>query len=103
MSPTAVEVPTAVPVKAEIRTKALHHEPLKLSGSLDAFEQFDLTPIIGREFPTANLVDWLNSPNSDNLLRDLAITSETSSCLNRAVTLTLCSLSARRRLLQSPE
>lgn len=52
-------------------------EPLKLSGALEkavAFE--DLTPTIGREFPTVNIVDdLLNADNADELLRDLAITS----------------------------
>jgi hypothetical protein len=49
--------------------------PLKLSGALEAYESFDVTPVIGREFPAANVVDWLNAPNADELLRDLAITS----------------------------
>ncbi|KAE8382511.1 putative alpha-ketoglutarate-dependent sulfonate dioxygenase [Aspergillus bertholletiae] len=48
--------------------------PLKLSGALDAFESFDVTPVIGREYPNANLKDFLCAPNSDALLRDLAIT-----------------------------
>ncbi|ERT01167.1 hypothetical protein HMPREF1624_02409 [Sporothrix schenckii ATCC 58251] len=51
-----------------------HREPLKLSGALDEFKSIDLTPTIGTEFPEANLVDWLKSPNADALLRDLAIT-----------------------------
>lgn len=38
-------------------------------------ENFDVTPVIGREFPTASLAEWLRAPNSDELLRDLAITS----------------------------
>ena len=50
-------------------------QPLKLSGILDSYESFDVTPVIGKEFPTANLVDWLNAPNADDLIRDLAITS----------------------------
>ncbi|KAL5366640.1 hypothetical protein BJX96DRAFT_180913 [Aspergillus floccosus] len=48
--------------------------PLKLSGALDGFESFDVTPVIGREFPHANLKDLLRAPNSDALIRDLAIT-----------------------------
>jgi hypothetical protein len=76
MSPAAVEVPVQAPVQATIPTKIPHKEPLKASGALDAFEQFDVTPVIGREFPKANLVDWINSPNADQLLRDLAITSK---------------------------
>ncbi|OJD34292.1 family taurine catabolism dioxygenase [Diplodia corticola] len=51
-----------------------HREPLKLSGALDQYEHFDVTPVIGREFPSANLKEWLEAPNSDELLRDLAIT-----------------------------
>lgn len=53
----------------------LKREPLKLGGFLDStFESFDVTPVIGREFPTANLKEWLHAPNSDDLLRDLAAT-----------------------------
>jgi hypothetical protein len=52
-----------------------HREPLKLSGALDKFESFDVTPIIGREFVDVNLAEWIKAPNSDELLRDLAITS----------------------------
>ncbi|KAI1204644.1 TauD-domain-containing protein [Annulohypoxylon truncatum] len=51
-----------------------HKEPLKLSGALDQFEQFDVTPVIGREFVDVDLAKWLRAPNSDELLRDLAIT-----------------------------
>lgn len=49
--------------------------PLELSGVLDQFKSFDVTPVIGREFPNVSLADWLRAPNSDELLRDLAITS----------------------------
>ena len=52
-----------------------HKEPLKLSGALDQFNSFDVTPVIGREFSGVDLVKWLRAPNSDELLRDLAITS----------------------------
>ncbi|KAK5658061.1 hypothetical protein OQA88_2617 [Cercophora sp. LCS_1] len=51
-----------------------HKEPLKLSGALDQFSSFDVTPVIGREFEAVDLVKWLRAPNSDELLRDLAIT-----------------------------
>lgn len=50
--------------------------PLRYSGSLDQYKQNDLTPIIGTEFPSANLVEWINAPNADELLRDLAIKSK---------------------------
>jgi hypothetical protein len=53
-----------------------HREPLELKGVLDNFDSFDVTPIIGKEFPNVKLTEWLNAPNSDELLRDLAITSK---------------------------
>ncbi|KEF51980.1 uncharacterized protein A1O9_11970 [Exophiala aquamarina CBS 119918] len=54
---------------------ARYPQPLKQSGTLDKFESEDVTPVIGREFPSANFVDdFLNAADSDNLLRDLAIT-----------------------------
>jgi hypothetical protein len=53
----------------------IHKEPLKLSGVLDHFKSFEVTPVVGREYPEANLKEWLESPDSDALLRDLAITS----------------------------
>ncbi|KAI5924398.1 taurine dioxygenase family protein [Camillea tinctor] len=50
-------------------------KPLKLSGALDKFTYEEVTPVIGREFPTTNIVDdLLHAENSDELLRDLAIT-----------------------------
>lgn len=67
--------PSAIDVDTPIRSKAEHRQPLKLSGALNTFESFDVTPAIGREFPKASLVDWLDAENSDELLRDLAITS----------------------------
>jgi hypothetical protein len=71
MAPSATEV--IVPI---ITKKQGHREPLKSSGSLKKFESIDITPIIGTEYPTANLVEWINSPNADDLLRDLAIQSK---------------------------
>lgn len=76
MAPSAVEsvsLPTS---------KNFTHgrKPLKYSGSLDGFESEDITPVIGTEYPTAKLVDWINAPNADDLLRDLAIKSEYHDC-----------------------
>ena len=48
-------------------------EPLKYSGSLDDYPYFEITPIIGREYPTTNVVDILNAPNHEQQIRDLAI------------------------------
>jgi hypothetical protein len=69
MAPSAVDVDTPIRSKQDIRS------PLKYSGSLDKYESIDPTPAIGTEYPTANLVEWLNAPNADELLRDLAIKS----------------------------
>lgn len=51
--------------------------PLLKSGVLDREFKFEeATPIIGREYPTVNIVsDILDAPNADDLIRDLAITS----------------------------
>jgi hypothetical protein len=51
-----------------------HRELLKLSGALNQFKQFEVTPVIGKEFVDVDLAEWLRAPNSDELLRDLAIT-----------------------------
>lgn len=45
-------------------------QPLKYSGSLDSYEHFDVTKIIGREYPTLQLSSIVHS---DDLIRDLAI------------------------------
>lgn len=63
ISESHIETPKALP-------KGLKNEPL------DGFKWFDVTPVIGREYPTANLKEWLQAPNSDELLRELAITGE---------------------------
>jgi len=65
-----------------------HKEPLKPSGVLDQFTSFDITPVIGREFVGVDLVKWLRAPNSDELLRDLAITS--SSIITSSVAWSPC-------------
>lgn len=58
-----------------------HREPLELSGALNQFKAFDVTPVIGREFIDVDLAEWLRAPNSDELIRDLGITSMSSSLL----------------------
>lgn len=68
--------PVVSNTEGKLTLKGLERAPLKLSGALDAFESFDVTPVIGREFPNASLKDFLRAPNSDELLRDLAITGK---------------------------
>jgi hypothetical protein len=83
MAPSAtVPVDSHPPPQKGSATKSRNTEPLKKSGALDAtFEFDDVSPIIGREYLTAQIVeDILNAPNADDLLRDLAITSKCFSC-----------------------
>lgn len=62
-----------------------HKQPLKLSGALDRYKSFDVTPIIGREYPEVNLKEWLEAENSEELLRDLAITSKSEPSIQATV------------------
>lgn len=53
--------------------------PFQPTGVLEKFDYEDVTPVIGREFPTLNIVeDLLNAPDADDLLRELAVTSTNS-------------------------
>lgn len=90
MAPSATS-PVVVPVTSEktsdshplkgsvqdtARPKSLKVEPLKLKGVLDQYKSFDITPCLGREFhEDVQLADLIQAENSDELLRDLAITS----------------------------
>jgi hypothetical protein len=78
MAPSADIPVDSHPPKGTSDTKSRNTGPLKKSGALDAaFEFDDVTPTIGREYLTAQIVeDILNAPNADELLRDLAITSQ---------------------------
>ena len=51
-------------------------QPLELQGHLKDFKSFDCTPVLGTEFPDAKLAGWLEAPNADDLIRDLAITGK---------------------------
>jgi len=51
--------------------EGLLRTPLKYSGTLDQYQSFDVTAVIGREFPTAQLSEILKD---DAKVRDLAIT-----------------------------
>lgn len=65
---------TSLKEQAQPNLETGHREPLKLSGALDQFKQFEVTPVIGKEFVDVDLAEWLRAPNSDELIRDLAIT-----------------------------
>lgn len=75
MSTIAQTIPIELRISADIIQHKQHREPLKTRGVLESFEYFDITPVIGREYPSASLKEWLEAPNSDDLIRDLAITS----------------------------
>lgn len=78
MAPSAdsAEIPThANGTNGHINgTAKLRREPLKNSGSIDHLEFVDVTPVIGREYPTAKIKDILQASNAEQQLRDLAIT-----------------------------
>ncbi len=61
--------------KPAAATSKYVREPLKLAGVIEAWKHFDVTPVIGREFENVDLADVLKAENSDELIRDLAITS----------------------------
>lgn len=52
----------------------LRVQPLTKGNSIDHWEYVDVSPIIGREYPSASLKEMIDSPNADEQLRDLAIT-----------------------------
>ncbi|KAK3689498.1 TfdA family taurine dioxygenase [Podospora appendiculata] len=58
----------------EPRANKLMREPLKAGTAIDYLEYRDVTPLIGREYPTASLKKIYDAPDRDAQLRDLAIT-----------------------------
>lgn len=73
----SVAEPVRQPAIDESLAKTRLRQPLKLSGALD-LPFNDLTPAIGREFPEIQVVDLLEAPNSDDVIRDLAATGISS-------------------------
>lgn len=57
-----------------VRPGNLRRAPLTKGSSIDHLEYTDVTPIIGREYPTAKIKDMLTADNAKDQLRDLAIT-----------------------------
>lgn len=78
MAPPAadIDIQPTIPDVLPTKTLAGHSSgsrlsgPLTYSGSLDSYEQFDVTAVIGREFPTLQLTDILHD---DTKIRDLAV------------------------------
>jgi len=48
---------------------------MRTVGLLDSYKRKLINPCIGIEFPDMDIVSLLSAPNSDALLRDVAITS----------------------------
>lgn len=74
MSPTAVDSTLVVPVPTKGKVAA----PLQTTGALKDLESVEISPSIGREYPKADLAELLRAPNSDELIRDLAVTSKST-------------------------
>ena len=84
---------------------SVDYAPLELGGHLDEFKSFDVTPVIGREYKDVDIVSWLEAPNSNDLIRDLAIISEYAPLheVRLETNLNVCnSIPARSRLLSRP-
>lgn len=60
-------------------------KPLVYSGTLDEFEQNDLTPVIGREFYGLQIRDLLKW--DDQHMKDLAATSKCACQVSQSLTL----------------
>jgi len=66
-------LPSTLTVKEE-STRNKFPTPPKYSGALDKYEKFDVTRVVGTEFKQGiQLAELLKAPNSDDLIRDLAI------------------------------
>jgi hypothetical protein len=84
MAPPAADIDVASPVPAnpisvKSTTSSRLSGPLKYSGTLDEYEQFDVTAVIGREFPSLQLSTILHD---DAKIRDLAVLGEPNEYTN---------------------
>ena len=88
MAPAVVETPShdTIPQKPQNGTSSgyLLRKPLVSTGALDKYDSYDITPVVGREFPHLDLTELINAPNADELLAELALTS-TQHSLERTV------------------
>jgi hypothetical protein len=93
MAPIAVEPESTNGATLKLSARP----PLVYSGSLDEFKHFDVTHVIGTEFPELQLSSILAD---DNKIRDLAILGML--CLICCSVLICHSIAAWSRLLQEP-
>lgn len=69
-APVVVPVPTKGSIAPGHSSASRLSGPLTYSGTLDTYEHFDVTNVIGREFPNLQLSEILHD---DDKIRDLAI------------------------------
>ncbi|RAK83935.1 taurine catabolism dioxygenase [Aspergillus costaricaensis CBS 115574] len=73
--PSAVESASASTIRGgHEESRPRLSEPLQYSGLLDSYTQQDLTPVIGREYKGLQVADILKAENSDQIIKDLAVT-----------------------------
>ena len=60
----------------ELSKSSPSYPPFDNAGTLDDVKQVHVTPCLGSEFKDVDVTEWLRAPNSDDILRDLALTSE---------------------------
>lgn len=74
--PSAVESDSASTIRGgHEESRPRISEPLQYSGLLDSYSHQDLTPVIGREYRGLQVADILKAENSDQIIKDLAVTS----------------------------
>jgi len=71
--PATVAHSNEQPNPLKTASKITHKEPLRVSGVLSS-NYFDVTSVIGREYPDVQLSELMNSARRDEYIRDLAIT-----------------------------
>ncbi|RDK43526.1 tfdA family taurine dioxygenase [Aspergillus phoenicis ATCC 13157] len=73
--PSAVESASASTIRGgHEESRPRISEPLQYSGLLDSYSHQDLTPVIGREYRGLQVADILKAENSDQIIKDLAVT-----------------------------
>jgi hypothetical protein len=73
MAPSIVQSVPSPGAEVSVSVKG-GRTPLRASGSLEPYEKFEVTPVIGTEFARGiQLTELLSAPNSDQLIRDLAV------------------------------
>ena len=75
MAPSAAETETHTTIPAHPEKAATTKHWVKSTGLLDQYESIEVTTVIGREYSHLNLVSLLQAPNSEELLRELALIS----------------------------